>query len=98
MESQFITPLTYRAFLNGVALITPWLVMVSRVYLQYHTFEQVIAGYVFGLIFGYIWWRVSKLSEKPITNLVQQFFLTISYFDDYKLIRWLALENKTNKD
>ena len=97
MESKYITPIVYRACLNLAALITPFMVMISRVYLKYHTVEQVIGGYVLGLLFGYVWWSITKRYENTTTNIITKLFYKLSYFDQFKIIKWLGCENRKLK-
>merc|ERR1712147_238669 len=46
-----------------ILLIYPFLVMFSRVYLQYHTVAQVAAGWLIGLLMGRLWSPLSKSLE-----------------------------------
>lgn len=45
----------------GIALIL--IVGASRIYLQVHTFDQVLAGYALGAVFAVLFWKGSKLSR-----------------------------------
>ena len=42
------------------------MVMFSRVYLRYHTWEQVIAGGIIGLITGSLWYFITEVYLRPI--------------------------------
>ena len=48
--------------------IYPFLVMFSRVYLQYHTFAQVAVGMLIGIMLGRVW---SPLSQSLETYLIR---------------------------
>lgn len=39
------------------------MVAYSRVLLSYHTMRQVVAGYVSGVVFSFIWFMMRRLSE-----------------------------------
>merc|ERR1711962_892525 len=91
MENDHLKPLTYRAAINVLLILTPYLVMLSRVYLKYHTVTQVFAGYFFGLILGYIWWKISDICQTYISNLISSIFNLLAFFDNFPIIKMLAL-------
>jgi len=50
--------------------IYPFLVMFSRVYLQYHTFAQVAVGMLIGIMLGRVWSPLSQLLETYLIRVL----------------------------
>nr|CAD7257305.1 unnamed protein product [Timema shepardi] len=46
------------------------LVMISRVYLQYHTWKQVLSGALVGFLFGSLWFALTYLIFTPLFPLI----------------------------
>lgn len=70
----------WRLLIIGGTWFASLLVCYGRVYLQYHTWSQVIAGVVVGLIFGLLWFAITQfiftpLYPKIVAWKVSEFFL-----------------------
>ena len=87
--------LTYSAMLFAFASLTSY----SRVYLHYHTFNQVIVGCIVGVGTGMLWYAWLVSVSVPIANMVRELALAkwfcirdystfISYgpIDEYRII------------
>lgn len=56
----------WRLLIIGGTWLGSFLVCYSRVYLQYHTWSQVIAGIGVGLFTGSLWFAITQLFLSPI--------------------------------
>ena len=69
-----------------LALLTCWLlallVCTSRIYLQYHTFNQVVVGSIIGMTTGALWFSVTHLLLTPFFPYVVSWKLS-----EYMLLR-----------
>ncbi|KAG8231784.1 hypothetical protein J437_LFUL011884 [Ladona fulva] len=46
------------------------MVTISRVYLQYHTWKQVLSGFLVGVIFATVWFAITHLFLTPLFPIV----------------------------
>ena len=70
---------SWRASLTLVVVPAATLVAASRVWLGYHTWQQVAAGTTFGVVFATLWFTlwtngVDKLLEESLDTLSQVIF------------------------
>ncbi|KAK6622749.1 hypothetical protein RUM43_008592 [Polyplax serrata] len=56
----------WRAILTTVCLLAASIVTYSRIYLQYHTWNQVLTGILVGFIFASIWFAATFLIFTPL--------------------------------
>ena len=86
--------MVYRAILNLLCLITPFLVMLSRVYLQYHTVNQVLGGYLIGAVLGLTFAKLSARFNRQVDGVIQAVINLLSPLNQLKIVQMLAFETK----
>ena len=94
LESSSIQPMVYRAILNLLCLITPFLVMLSRVYLQYHTVNQVLGGYLIGAVLGLTFAKLSARFNRQVDGVIQAVINLLSPLNQLKIVQMLAFETR----
>jgi len=57
-------------YTNRDALYSSWHVLRYRVYLQYHTWKQVLSGALVGFLFGSLWFALTYLIFTPVFPLI----------------------------
>lgn len=60
----------WKSCLVGVCIVIAIIVNISRVYLQYHTWNQVLGGTIAGLIFATIWFTFTHLILTPLFPVI----------------------------
>ena len=58
-------PAVEKLLISSAVLVGSGLVAVSRVYLHYHTVNQVLAGLAVGAVMGSLWWLVYVAALEP---------------------------------
>lgn len=86
MDRRSPLPLVFRVLYSAALIVLALLVCVSRLYLLYHTKEQVLAGALVGAVLGIAWARISPavadtLFETPALNALFRFLLVRDYRD-----------------
>ena len=65
--------------------IVSFIVVYSRVYLSYHTVEQVFYGGIIGALFAYLWFSLTQKFFTPIFP-----YIASSYLGELLLVRDLT--------
>lgn len=65
-----------------LVLVSCWclalLVCLSRTYLQYHTWNQVIVGSIIGVITGFSWFSLTHLVLTPLFPSIVSWFVFLN--------------------
>ena len=66
MNNKTSLETVWRGVLTTVCLLAASIVTYSRIYLQYHTWNQVLTGIVVGFIFASIWFAATFVVFTPL--------------------------------
>ena len=65
---------------------------------QYHSLGQVLAGYVFGILFAFAWLRATKPAKKHFESASKRIAQESNKFDELAVVRFFAGDEiKNNK-
>lgn len=104
ISNNRFTQLMLKGFLIGGSILVAVLVAYSRVYLEYHTYQQIIVGSILGTFFGSLWFFAvhtffSKHYYIIITSWKISEFLMIrdyTHIPNVLLFQYTAERNEAN--
>ena len=72
--------------------------MLPQKCVQYHSLGQVLAGYVFGILFAFAWLRSTKPAKKHFESSSMRIAKEFKKFDELPVVRFFAGEGIKNKE
>ena len=72
--------------------------MLPQKCVQYHSLGQVLAGYVFGILFAFAWLRATKPAKKHFESSSKRIAKEFKKFDELPVVRFFAGEGIKNKE
>ncbi|KAG8306415.1 Dolichyldiphosphatase 1 [Homalodisca vitripennis] len=70
----------WKAVITASCLTLAVIVTLARVYLQYHTWQQVLWGAVVGFLFGTIWFTLTYLVFTPLFPVIVSWYAILHFF------------------